>query len=147
MDDHIRQKTSKQIVFFDRAAKNAQKSTMGQKHGTVIVLDGEIIAEGHNRETTHMFHAFSVHAEVDALNKLNKTKFRHVFAKMEMFVVRIGPMSYNYALKYSKPCEDCQNAISRYGIKHVYYSINHESLPPSTIRGYEGRSPSAREAR
>ena len=121
-----RNTTQKQCVFFDRAARIAAKSIMGQKHGCIVVLDGEIIAEGFNRHTMHMFHSYSVHAEVDCLYKINKKKYRHASHKMELFVVRIGPDSFDAPLKFSKPCECCQAAIEKFGIKKVYYSTNYE---------------------
>jgi deoxycytidylate deaminase len=99
---------------------------MTQKHGCVIVLDDEVLSVGHNYHTTHMFHSYSIHAEVDALRKLNKKKYKYLFCRMELYVVRIGSGRFINTLKYSKPCEGCQCAISKYGIQKVYYSTNWE---------------------
>lgn len=127
-DDTTQAKTCnfRQDIYMDIAARVAQKSTMGHKHGCVIVLDDEILSIGHNRHCTHMYHTFSIHAEVDALNKINKKKYKNLFSRMELYIVRIGNGKFNQVLKYSKPCEGCQNAIQKYGINKVYYSTNYE---------------------
>lgn len=118
--------SSRQERYMQWAAKVAQKSDMIHKHGCVIVLDDEILCSGFNFHTEHMFHSYSIHAEVDALKKLNKKKYRNSFNKMEMYVVRIGAGKFEGTLKYSKPCEGCQKAILKYGIHKVYYSTNYE---------------------
>lgn len=127
-EDNAIAKTSncKQDYYMDLAAREALKSDMTQKHGCVILLDDEILSIGHNYRTTHMFHTFSIHAEIDALNKINKKKYKAVFHKMEMYVVRIGTGKFSNVLKYSKPCQGCTNAILKYGIQKVYYSTNWE---------------------
>jgi deoxycytidylate deaminase len=117
--------TDKQRFFLDKAARAAMKSSMGHKHGCVIVKDNTILAEGYNHFFTHMCHKFSIHAEVDAINKAKK-KYKHLFTDVEMYVVRIGTEKFNHCLKYSKPCCDCQQAIMKSNIKRVYYSTNYE---------------------
>lgn len=116
--------TDKQRVFLERAARLAMKSTMTHQHGCVLVLNGEIIAEGFNHVSTHMYHRFSVHSEVDALQKAKR--YRHQLADAEMYVVRIASGKFDHCLKYSKPCSGCQTAILKYGVKKVYYSTNDE---------------------
>jgi len=116
----------RQDFYLELAAKMAQKSPMNQKHGCVIVLDDEVLSMGHNYHSTHMYHTFSIHAEVDAINKINKKKYKHMFPRMELYVVRIGTGQFQGTLKYSKPCEGCQNAIKKYGICKIYYSSNYE---------------------
>jgi deoxycytidylate deaminase len=112
--------------YMELASKEAQKSYMSQQHGCVIVLDNEIISVGHNRHTKQMFHCYSIHAEVDALSKINKKKYKTMFSKMEMYVVRIGKGIFSETLKYSKPCEGCEAAITKYGVQKVFYSTNWE---------------------
>ena len=116
--------TEKQRYFLERAARLAMKSTMTHKHGCVLVLYGEIVSEGYNRITTHMFHSFSVHSEVVVLNKAKRLK--HQLADAEMYVVRIASGKFDHCLKYSKPCLGCQRAILKSGVKKVYYSTNNE---------------------
>jgi deoxycytidylate deaminase len=115
--------TDRQRFFLDRAARAAMKSTMTHKHGAIIVKNDDIIAEGHNHHFIHMCHKFSIHAEVDAMRKAKKI---HNLYECELYVVRIGPRSFDHCLKYSKPCCDCQKAILKHGIKKAYYSTNSE---------------------
>lgn len=115
----------KQRHYLERAAQIASKSTMTHKHGAVLVKDGVIVCEGVNHYFSQMCHQYSVHAEVDALKKAKK-KFKQFTSDMEMYVVRIGPEAFDYCLKYSKPCENCQKAIEKSGLKKVYYSTNVE---------------------
>lgn len=128
-DEHIPKACNlRQKTFLDRAAKVALKSPMTHKHGCVIVCDGEIIAEGYNFYYTHMFHKFSIHAEVDALNKLKrKALSKKSLHDCELYVVRIAQaLSFQHCLMYSKPCNDCQKAIRKSGVKRVYYSTSCE---------------------
>lgn len=106
---------------FDRAAQVAQKSTMLHRHGAIIVRDGEIVSEGYNHHIHYMEHAFSIHAEVDALSKI-KHKGRKFLDECTLIVVRIGTKGMGYPLKDSKPCENCQRAIKNHGIRRVFYS-------------------------
>ena len=116
--------TDKQQMYLDRATRVAMKSVMTHRHGCVVVVNGDIVSEGYNRATTHMFHSFSLHSEVDALNKLKKTK--HILIDAEMYVVRIASSRFDHCLKYSKPCTGCQDVINKFGVKKVYYSTNTE---------------------
>ena len=120
----VRNPDEKQEYYLRRAAKIAFKSTsIAHKHGCVIVKDGEIISEGYNHRKIHLYHKCSVHAEIDALYKCPKRKS---LQECEMYVVRIGPASLGYPLKYSKPCPDCSKAIEKAKIKKVFYSTNDE---------------------
>lgn len=112
------------LIYLEKAAKLATKSTMSHKHGCVLVNedDGTIVSQGYNRSTTIMCHTYSIHAEVDTLIKLKKKANRSILPKCVMYIVRIGP---SQELKYSKPCENCQKAILKYGIKNVYYSTGY----------------------
>ena len=117
--------TDRQQYLLQYAAKVAQKSSMEQKHGAVIVVDNEIIATGFNYHYEHMCHKNSIHAEVDALINV-KGRRRNLLTYAEMYVVRIGTKSMDCPLKYSRPCCDCQKAIKKYGIRKVYYSTSCE---------------------
>jgi deoxycytidylate deaminase len=116
--------TDKQRYFLDRAARMAMKSTMTQKHGCILVVNGEILSEGFNHHFTHMCHKFSIHAEADALHKAKR--YKHILGDAELYVVRIATGKFDNCLKYSKPCCGCQEVILKYGIKKVYYSTNTE---------------------
>lgn len=115
----------KQENYLNKAAICATKSNVkNQRHGCVIVKDGEIVSEGFNHHTDHFEHKFTIHAEVDALFKLKKSKY--VASDCELYVVRIGTDSMKKPLKYSRPCCDCTKAILKAGIKKVYFSTDDE---------------------
>lgn len=112
------------------AANQAEKSTMQHRHGCVIVYNNkEIVAKGHNHMRCTMENVFSVHAEVEAVNKLRqvmKTKSKDFVNKCTLYVVRIGKNSDNMSLKMSQPCERCAQAIRSIGIPTVVYSVADE---------------------
>jgi deoxycytidylate deaminase len=112
--------------IFDRAITLAKKSTMNQRHGAIIVKNGEIIGEGYNQHTTYMSHSFSCHAEVSAILSLKK-KTKKYLEDATMIVVRISnhTMSPQH-LKMSKPCEKCTQEIIKHGIRKIFYSTNIE---------------------
>jgi len=108
---------------FERVGIIARKSTMLHRHGAIVMHNGEIVAEGYNRIAHHLEHAYSIHAEVDALNKI-KNKGRRFWEECTLIVVRIGSDKQAMHYKESKPCESCQRAIRNFGIRRVFYSVN-----------------------
>ena len=132
-----RECSEKQKSFFRRAMAVAQNSQcMNHRHGAIIVKGKDILSEGSNHKSWHLYHKFSVHAEVDALCKLPHNK--KLLSQCDMYVVRIGNESMGFPLKYSKPCPGCTKAILKSGIRRVFYSTSHEfyesmgSLPSSS---------------
>lgn len=112
--------------MFDRAIALAKKSTMTQRHGAVIVKNGEIIGEGYNHVATYLSHSFSCHAEVAAILSLKK-KSKKYLEDCTMIVVRISNHTLSpQHLKMSKPCERCTQEIIKHGIRKVFYSTNIE---------------------
>ena len=119
MADDARSCTGRQLLFFQRAARAAQRSSMTHKHGCVIVFsDGNTVC-GHNHHDIHLTHSFSIHAEVDAMYKASKS--RHL-RDCHMYVVRIGVDANT--LKLSRPCSACRKKIEKVGIRKVYYSTD-----------------------
>jgi pyrimidine deaminase RibD-like protein len=111
---------TKQQQYVDIAKQMARKSCLTHKHGVVIVHKNKVIATGYNRfDCIHKGSngQFSLHAEVDALNKARK-KYRDVLTEADMYVVRVS----NDKFKCSKPCRMCENCIKEYGIRRVFYS-------------------------
>lgn len=111
----------KQNYYLRIAAEVALNSLMNHKHGAVIVHKKSIIAAGFN----YYYGKLSIHAEVAAINQL-KGRSKDVLSECELYVTRIGPNRYDNALKYSKPCNSCQNYIVKKSIKTTYYSTNYE---------------------
>lgn len=117
----VKPSNDRQRYYLDEAAKIALKSPMGHKHGAVLVYKGKIVSSGHN----YYFLNSSIHAEVAAISCI-RSKQRHILPECELYVVRIGPNKFNNALKYSKPCCNCQNAILKHNIKKAFYSTNYD---------------------
>lgn len=109
--------------YCEFAANIAKKSMMQHQHGCVIVRGKQVIAEGINESFEHFNHQFSMHAEVNALNKI-KQKDKRFLSQCTMYIVRIGPPSKSGMYKMSKPCLNCMKSIMDMGIGRVYYSTN-----------------------
>jgi pyrimidine deaminase RibD-like protein len=64
--------------FFEAALNEAQKSSMTNCHGCVIVIGGKVVSVGHNTERTTMRNqqCCSVHAEMCALSHLLRGRFQ-----------------------------------------------------------------------
>lgn len=123
--ENARQCKFKQEFFFRKAMTVAQNSPcLMHRHGAVIVKDNEIVSEGFNHKKWHLYHKASVHAEIDALTKMKHNK--KLLSQCDMYVVRIGGDCMGRPLKYSKPCQDCMKAISKSGLRRVYYSTSHQ---------------------
>lgn len=118
----VRISSEKQKEYLSIAAKIAEKSPMyPHKHGAIIVYKNKIIASGYN----YYMGDFSIHAEVAAISKIKK-KQKHILRDCNIYVVRIGPKSFNNPLKYSRPCPNCQDTIIKNYIKNAYYSTSYE---------------------
>lgn len=113
--------TRKYDLFISMAAKIAEKSTMLQKHGAVIVYKNKIVATGFNYNCNHMNNNFSIHAEVAAISQLFYNKSLLEFC--DIYVVRIAP-AFNNCLKNSKPCKNCTKFINKHKLRNTYYSTN-----------------------
>lgn len=111
----------RQYIFFKKAAQHAYRSNLTQRHGCVVVLNDEIISVGFNHTHVHLYHKYSLHAEVDALRKIKRNVD---LSNAELYVVRIGPDSKGSPLRMSKPCLACQNIIIKSKVRKVYYSLD-----------------------
>ena len=127
-DNTIKVINRKHELFLSMAAKIAEKSTMLQKHGAIIVYKNKIIASGYNYRCSYMNTNFSIHAEIAAITNLFHNK--KVLPYCDIYVVRIAPDTYDKCLINSKPCLSCTNFIVKYNLKNIYYSTNYnyESL-------------------
>lgn len=113
--------TRKHDLFISVAAKIAEKSTMQQKHGAVIVYKNKIIATGFNHTCDYMNSNYSIHAEVAAISQIFYNK--QLLELCDIYVVRIAP-AFNNCLKNSKPCKNCTKFINKYKLRNTYYSTN-----------------------
>jgi cytidine deaminase len=74
----------------------------------------------------------SMHAERNAIYKLNKIKYRNNIKRINLIVIRINR---NGILGESRPCEDCLKMlqISGFIIKHIYYSTKNGTIIRETF--------------
>jgi deoxycytidylate deaminase len=119
--ERIMRGSAKEDVF-DKALALAKKSTMTQRHGAVIVKNGEVIGQGYNHIASYMSHSWSCHAEIAAIMSL-KTRTKKFLEDATLVVVRIGPESQGCPFKLSKPCAKCQEQIEKTGIKRIFFSV------------------------
>lgn len=92
--------------------------------GSVLVVDGEIIARGHNQRVQKG--SAVLHAEMDCLENAG----------------RLVPSDYRKAILYStlSPCDMCSGAILLYGIRKVIVGENRTFQGPEAYlrsRGVE----------
>lgn len=119
-ENNAKECNDRQRYYLQIAAEVANHSPMLHKHGAIIVYKNKIIGSGYNYYMAH----FSIHAEIAAIRAI-KRKHKHLLSDCELYVVRIAPVRFNNALKYSKPCCNCQNTIIKSNIKKAFYSTNY----------------------
>lgn len=117
----IKMTNKKHQLFLSHAYLIAEKSSMLQKHGAIIVYKNEIIASGCNYMCNHLCHNYSIHAEVAAITQMFYNK--KLLELCDIYVVRISN-SLDNCLRNSKPCKNCSNFIKKYNLRNVYYSTN-----------------------
>ncbi len=77
-----------------------------------------------------------IHAEVDALNKLNNIKSKNKLQNINLIVIRLSKKN---KLQSSKPCINCLNTLNHlpkkkgYRIKNIYYSNHDDTIIKTTI--------------
>jgi len=123
------------IKLMEYCSDIALKSDMRSKHGCIIVdKNGNIISTAYNKTLNISPHKlknlnkddkFSVHAEENALNNVDKTKLYGA----KLYVIRLGGnIENNPLILNSKPCKRCTSIIEKcmkkFGLKRVYYSID-----------------------
>ena len=105
------------IGYFRLARLVSQKSKHKIKVGCVLVMHGKPVAMGFNRIKSHPRSrkcCKTLHAEMDAI----------ISSQTDL----TGGVAYVYREKFdgslglSRPCLNCYKALSRAGIKKIYYS-------------------------
>jgi len=112
----------------DTAAKIAREidNNMRSIHCAIVCNKRKILAIGTNSRQTHPKAPVTargqyLHAEVASIINADREALRGSV----LYVVRVGK-AVGRPMRMSKPCEYCQAAIVKSGIKRVYYSINEE---------------------
>src|ERR1035438_3164570 len=107
--------TKKNYHFLKIAERISEKSDMKQKIAALVVCKNTVLSVGYNRHRgmeldmapTGMVYSgggYSIHAEIDALNKAFKVyPEMRVDAKLTLYVARKG-------WRLAKPCDECQRS-------------------------------------
>lgn len=94
---------------------------MKQRHGAVIVKSGRVMSVGINKWRNHpeiieeekIKQECSIHAEVDAIYRANITKGATIY---------IARVNRSGDTCFSRPCDNCYNAIIDAGISKIIYT-------------------------
>lgn len=108
--------------FLDAAIEEARAGLAegGIPIGSVLVIDGKVVARGHNRRVQRG--SAVLHAEMDCLENAG----------------RLSPADYRRSTLYStlSPCDMCSGAVLLYGIPRVVVGENETfSGPEAYVRG------------
>ena len=107
------------------ARKIAINSDLVQKHGSILICDGQIIS-GYNHFTCSK-NCITIHAEEDAIKNFiafcrkkyyDDLYIRRKLRKALLITIRVK----NDIIKSSAPCRDCIELIKSYGIRQIIYS-------------------------
>lgn len=148
--NHISQR---EAAYMDCALEEAEKSPCLFRHGAVAVVNGRILARGHNTYRTHSSDKFirnccTCHAEISALRQMyrrhNHThaplhcnnlprKCRAEFKKVVLYVIR---KTHNNEIKPSGPCTECIKLIRALNIKRIVYSDRNMTITVTTPEKY-----------
>lgn len=116
----------KQKSMLSLAVKVSATSELAQQHGAVVVKNGRVLALGVNKQknadinTPFAVNApeyFTVHAEVDAINRAANTQGATIY------IARINKQGEE---RYSRPCDNCAEVIRKAGIRTVIYTLTGE---------------------
>lgn len=112
--------TMKDVYHLHKAMGLALASKEKHRHGAVIVRKGRVISSGVNvRKNDPNICSFpliesGIHAEVAAIKKANTS--------LEGATIYVARINKSGQPLFSKPCERCQAAIEKAGIKKVFYT-------------------------
>jgi deoxycytidylate deaminase len=103
----------------------AQNSPLQHKHGACLMKNNKIITIGYNKYikkslVNNIFVKFTIHAEIDALCKLDKKLIKG----HDILIIRISKSH----LKNSRPCNSCIEKLKSRGIRKVYYSNEYGNI-------------------
>ena len=121
--------------FIDVAIEEALNSKLKNRHGCVIVCDGNIIGKGCNeyRKDGHYLSynnchgTRTKHAEMVAIKEVHSKGLKKKLKKATLIVVRL-PNTYDSGhihhtdCQNSKPCSECHKVIKKWNIRRVFHS-------------------------
>lgn len=107
--------------YLKRAYELARQSLCHQRHGAIVVQNGNVVAVAVNKDRNlvdnldeaHIKQHASVHAEVAALSKVANPKGATVYVARAMRSGQPGN---------SKPCSRCQMYLEKAGVRRVVWT-------------------------
>ncbi len=100
----------------------------------------KILSFGVNQIADSNFIIPGIHAEIDAINKLQPLKNKKKLEPISIFVIRL---SQKNNLQSSKPCENCIENMKIYPIKkgykiqNIYYSNSEGNIIKTSLRNLD----------
>ena len=127
--------------YINLAREESLKSPVFMKHGCIAVINGRVMARGHNHYRTYSNDGYinnscTCHAEMDTLRSLNKRTIKGIHLKNKKIILYIVRTDNNGELKESGPCIDCFNKIKKLNIKKIIYSCNNNCVTISKPKDY-----------
>jgi len=107
--------------FLSIAIATAKTSGCRQKHGAVVVLNGNIVAQATNvnkNNPRNVARNFSVHAEVAALRRLGLPSD----LRPPKYVLYVARVNAHDEPVLSRPCNNCWGVMAIYNVKEVVYT-------------------------
>ncbi len=111
--------------------KLAEKSDVSFRHSAAVIKDNNIISMGYNK---YIFNKelgiyTTVHAEIDALNKVKK------YTLVDVVTLRLS--NTGTKLSQSRPCSMCIQKMKKRGVRYVYYSDQNGEIIKEEINKME----------
>lgn len=139
----------REAAYMECALEEAGKSPCLFRHGAVGVVNGRILARGHNTYRTHSSDKFirnccTCHAEISVLRQIFKRnnpthaplhcaniprKARQELKKVVLYVTR---QTNQNIIKPSAPCTECMKLIRVLNIKRIVYSDENMTISTTT---------------
>ena len=123
----------KETKYMKYASLEAEKSLFYNKHGTVIVSHGKIVARGHNNIRSMRYHreSSSCHSEIDALSKLSN-RFRKL--PISIYNARINKHGI---LKESAPCKHCAQYMNTFfNVRYINFINKDGNIVKENMRSF-----------
>lgn len=128
--------------FASIALDEASKSTLLMQHGCIAVLNGKILAKGHNNIRSHskdgLLHfrkCCSAHAEIHVLHKLCIHELStKIVQKLVLYIVR---RSRSGEMVESAPCFHCTLRMKKLNIKAIVFSNSDGELEKRRMSEYD----------
>jgi len=141
--------SQREAAFMECALEEAEKSPCLFRHGAVAVVNGRILARGHNTYRTYSRDRFirnccTCHAEIDVLRQVYKRNNpthaplhcahlpRKARAELKKVVLYVTRQTQQDIMKPSAPCTECMKLIRTLNIKRIVYSDYNMTISATT---------------